>query len=223
VLLGNAPRHMAAIADAPQQIQAPRGRSRSRTKATAGAGPELKEALDEADKKLGPKTFRMDSPEETPQMRPASAKPRGRPRKKPEPETPQIAVVPFERSASKGEKEEIPQMVVRAPRVRSRSKHDETPQMPKAKARAKSRAKLPETPYVGPSVPLNPAAEALGGDEVPQFVALPTAPAKRIRKKKALGLEAAAPTIVKKKLKVEAPVGEKRGRGRPRKVQIVEP
>ena len=40
VLLGNAPRHMAAIADAPQQIQAPRGRSRSRTKATAGAGRE---------------------------------------------------------------------------------------------------------------------------------------------------------------------------------------
>ena len=80
-----------------------------------------------------------------------------------------------------------------------------------------------ETPYVGPSVPLNPAAEALGGDEVPQFVAMPTAPAKRTRKKKTLGLEAAAPTIVKKKLKVEAPVGEKRGRGRPKKVQIVEP
>ena len=131
-------------------------------------------------------------------------------------------MVPFERSASKHEKEEVPQ-VVRAPRVRSRSKHDETPQMPKAKARAKSRAKLPETPYVGPSVPLNPAAEALGGDEVPQFVAMPTAHAKRTRKKKTLGLEAAAPTMVKKKLKVAPPTGEKRGRGRPRKVQIVEP
>ena len=54
-------------------------------------------------------------------MRTTSAKPRGRPRKKPEAETPQIAVVTFERSASKGEKEEIPQMAVRAPRVRSRS------------------------------------------------------------------------------------------------------
>ena len=122
-------------------------------------------------------------------------------------------------------------MVVRAPRVRSRSKHDETPQMTKAKARAKSRAKTPkETPYVGPSVPLNPAAEVLGGDEVPQFVAMPTAPAKRIRKKKALGLEVAAPTIVKQKLKVATPKpqvatpsGIKRGRGRPKKVQIVEP
>ena len=156
-------------------------------------------------------------------MRPASAKPRGRPRKKPEAETPQIAVVPFERSVSKHEKEEVPQ-VVRAPRVRSRSKHDETPQMPKAKARAKSRAKSPETPYVGPNVPLNPAADVLGGDEVPQFVAMPTAkPAKRTRKTKTLGLDASAPTILKPKLKVAAPVGEKRGRGRPRKVQIVEP
>ena len=61
VLMGNAPRHMAAIADAPQQIEAPRGRSRSRGKATAGAGPELKEALDEADKKLGPEKFRIHS------------------------------------------------------------------------------------------------------------------------------------------------------------------
>ena len=106
--------------------------------------------------------------------------------------------------------------------MRSRSK---TPQMPKAKARAKSRAKSPkETPYVGPSVPLNLAAEALGGDEVPQFVAMPTAkPAKRTRKTKALGLDASAPSILKPKLKVAAPVGEKRGRGRPRKVQIVAP
>ena len=66
----------------------------------------------------------------------------------------------------------------------------------------------------------------LGGDEVPQFVAMPTAtPAKRIRKKKnkTLGLEAAAPTIIKPNLKVAPPVVEKRGRGRPRKVQIVAP
>ena len=142
VLLGNAPKHMAAIADAPQQIQAPRGRSRSRTKATAGAGRELKDALDEADKRLGPEKFRIDSPSETPQLRPASAKPRGRPRKKAEAETPQIAVVPFERPASKHEKEEVPQMV-RAPRVRSRSKHDETPQMPKAKAVSYTHLTLP--------------------------------------------------------------------------------
>ena len=111
VLMGNAPRHMAAIADAPHQIQAPRGRSRSRGKATAGAGPELKEALDDARKRVCPEKFRISSPSETPQMRPASAKPRGRPRKKPEAETPQIAVVPFERSASKHEKEEVPQVV----------------------------------------------------------------------------------------------------------------
>jgi len=58
---------------------------------------------------------------------------------------------------------------------------------------------------------------------VPQFVAMPTAKPKRIRKKKALGLEVAAPTIVKQKLKVAAPTVEKRGRGRPKKVQIVEP
>ena len=101
--------------------------------------------------------------------------------------------------------------------------------MPKAKARAKARSKSRETPYVGPNVPLNPAPEVLGGDEVPQFVAMPTAPAKRTRKKKTLGLaagafgEAAAPTIVKSKLKVAPPTGEKRGRCRPRKVQIVEP
>ena len=132
-------------------------------------------------------------------------------------------MVPFARSVSKHEKEEVPQMV-RAPRVRSRSAHDETPQMPKAKARAKARSKSRETPYVGPNVPLNPAANVLGGDEVPQFVAMPTAtPAKRIRKKKTLGLEAAAPTTIKPKLKVAPPVVEKRGRGRPRKVQIVEP
>ena len=66
----------------------------------------------------------------------------------------------------------------------------------------------------------------LGEDVIPQFVAKPTAK-KRGRPKKALGLEAAkTPKIIKTSYKAERPAGVLKTnakRGRPKKVQIVEP
>ena len=137
-------------------------------------------------------------------------------------------MVPF---TPRGDKEEVPQMkpVGRQRRVRSRSATDETPQMPKARPRAKSRATSAETPYVDPRPPLNPAAGVLGEDVIPQFVAKPMATGgasgkRRGRPKKNLGLEDAKTPVIKTAYKTERPADTvKRGRGRPRKVQIVEP
>ena len=125
----------------------------------------------------------------------------------------------------------MPQMepVGKQRRVRSRSATDETPQMPKARPRAKSRAKSAETPYVDPRPSLNPAAGVLGEDVIPQFIAKPTAK-KKGRPKKNVRLEDAKTPVIKTTYKAakELPAGTagasgKRGRGRPRKVQIVEP
>ena len=171
--------------------------------------------MDEARNNISPQRFRIASPSET---KPRRGRSRSAARDaggaSGEEVIPQISVVPF--SKQRG-------------RAREKSANDETPQMPKAKARPrpKSRAKSAEIPYVGPAADISAAADDLGTDVVPQFVAKPTAK-KRGRPPKALGLEKAkTPKLIKTTYKAERSTMLKPkvplARGRPKKVQIVEP